>query len=288
MISLLLRGMNLKALKQGFIEQIAAMYDVEEATSIFYITLQKISNLNRSQAMFKALEEVKAIELEQFNQVIRDLNSGIPIQHILQEALFYGLSFEVNAHVLIPRVETEELIHWIVEDVNPEKVHAVMDIGTGSGCLAITLKKHFPQARVYAMDISPEALTVAKRNALTHHAEVAFITADILDYQSALKLDLIVSNPPYIKEDERDAMQAIVLDHEPHQALFVSNENPLLFYKAIADFALTNLNDNGYLFFEINEYLGTETVKMLEGKGLKNITLRKDMQGKDRMIRCRK
>ncbi|WP_432711104.1 peptide chain release factor N(5)-glutamine methyltransferase [Pedobacter sp.] len=280
--------MNLKALKQGFIEQIAAMYDVEEATSIFYITLQKISNLNRSQAMFKALEEVKAIELEQFNQVIRDLNSGIPIQHILQEALFYGLSFEVNAHVLIPRVETEELIHWIVEDVNPEKVHAVMDIGTGSGCLAITLKKHFPQARVYAMDISPEALTVAKRNALTHHAEVAFITADILDYQSALKLDLIVSNPPYIKEDERDAMQAIVLDHEPHQALFVSNENPLLFYKAIADFALTNLNDNGYLFFEINEYLGTETVKMLEGKGLKNITLRKDMQGKDRMIRCRK
>lgn len=279
--------MNFKALKQGFVEQIATVYDVEEASSIFYMALEKISNWNRSQAMLNQLEEVEPAALARYEEVIRELNNGLPIQHVLQEALFYGLNFEVNAHVLIPRVETEELTHWIIEEVNPAAIHSMMDIGTGSGCLAVCLKKHLPQVSVYAMDISADALAVATRNALKHDAQVTFITANILDYQSDLKLDLIVSNPPYIKEDEREAMQAIVLDHEPHQALFVSNENPLLFYKAIADFALTNLNKHGYLFFEINEYLGAETVEMLAHKGLKNITLKKDMQGKDRMICCR-
>jgi release factor glutamine methyltransferase len=280
--------MNFKALKQHFIEEIAAVYDAEEASSIFYMSVEKISHWNRSKLMLSQLEEVNTDELERYKDVIRELKSGIPIQHILQEALFYGLHFEVNAHVLIPRVETEELIHWIVEAVPPTAIHSLMDIGTGSGCIAVTLKKNLPEAKVYAMDISEQALAVAQKNALANQAHMEFITANILDYQSDLMLDLIVSNPPYIKAEERGAMHAIVLDHEPHQALFVSNDNPLLFYKAIADFALTNLNENGYLFFEINEYLGEETVNMLSDKGLKNITLRKDMQGKDRMICCRK
>jgi release factor glutamine methyltransferase len=288
LISLLLPGMNFKALKQHFIEKIASVYDVEEASSIFYLALENISNYSRSQAMLNQLEEVKSIELERYQKVIEGLNSGLPIQHILQEAYFYGLSFEVNAHVLIPRVETEELIQWIVDEVDPVNTQSILDIGTGSGCIAICLKKHFLQSTVYAMDISVDALAVAKRNALANHAPVEFITGSILGYHSELKLDLMVSNPPYIKEDERDAMHALVLDHEPHQALFVTNENPLLFYKAIADFALTNLHENGYLFFEINEYLGKETVQMLSNKGLRNIVLRKDMQGKDRMICCRK
>lgn len=280
--------MNFKALRQHFTEEIAAVYDAEEASSIFHMALEKISSWNRSQYMLNQLEDVKTTELAQYKEVIAALKNGVPIQHILGEAIFYGLPFEVNAHVLIPRVETEELIHWIVEAVDPAEIHTMMDIGTGSGCLAVTLKKSLPQVSVFAMDISEAALAVARRNAIKHDADVEFITANILDYQSNQKLDLIVSNPPYIKEDEKDAMHSIVLDHEPHQALFVSNENPLLFYKAIADFALTNLNENGYLFFEINEYLGEETINMLNDKGLKYITLRKDMQGKDRMICCRK
>jgi release factor glutamine methyltransferase len=288
LISLLLPGMNFKALRQHFIEEIGAVYDSEEASSIFYMALEQISNWNRSKLMQNHLKEVDSNELERYKEVIQELKSGVPIQHILQDAFFYGLHFEVNAHVLIPRVETEELIHWIVEAVHPAEIHSMLDIGTGSGCIAVTLKKNLPEAKVYAMDISAQALSVAKKNALANHTDVEFINANILDYQSDLNLDLIVSNPPYIKEDERHAMHSIVLDHEPHQALFVSNENPLLFYKAIADFALTNLNENGYLFFEINEYLGEETVNMLSDKGLKNITLRKDMQGKDRMICCRK
>ncbi|MBG6233747.1 release factor glutamine methyltransferase [Pedobacter sp. CAN_A7] len=280
--------MNFKALKQHFIEKIASVYDVEEASSIFYLAMESISNWNRSQAMLNQLEEVQPLEQERYLQVIEKLNNGLPIQHILQEAYFYGLQFVVNADVLIPRVETEELVQWIVDEVDSGGKKAILDIGTGSGCIAVSLKKHFLQSTVYAMDVSIEALEVARKNALANHAAISFISGSILGYQSDLMFDVIVSNPPYIKEDEMAAMQPLVLDHEPHQALFVTNENPLLFYKAIADFALTNLHENGYLFFEINEYLGPETVQILRDKGLRNIVLRKDMQGKDRMICCRK
>jgi len=280
--------MNFKALKQHFIEQIAALYDGEEASSVFYIAVEKISDWSRSQAIMNQSEEVKASALEQYTKVIKELNEGKPIQHILQEAYFFGLHFAVNSDVLIPRVETEELIHWILEEVSPGNNLTVLDVGTGSGCIAVTLKKHLPEATVYALDISTAALAIAKKNALAHGADLQFVASSIFDYQSQVKFDLIVSNPPYVKEDEMEAMQSIVIDHEPHQALFVSNENPLLFYKTIADFALSNLKEGGHLFFEINEYLGPETVDMLSDKGLKNIVLRKDMQGKNRMIYCRK
>jgi release factor glutamine methyltransferase len=278
--------MNFIALKQRFIEQIAVLYDAAEATSIFYLTVEKIANWNRSQAMLNQLQEVE--NLEQYEEVMYQLVNGKPIQHILQETWFYGLRFQVSADVLIPRVETEELIQWILEEVDSASPLNLLDIGTGSGCIAVTLKKNLPMATVHALDVSAAAISIAGANALANEVELELITSSILSYQSDLQYDLIVSNPPYIKEDEKEAMQANVLDHEPHQALFVSNENPLLFYKAIADFALSNLNAGGQLFFEINEYLGEETVKMLADKGLLHITLKKDMQGKDRMIYCRK
>ena len=280
--------MNFKALKQHFIEQIAGTYDAEEASSIFYIAAEKISNRNRSQVILNQTEEVKALELEQYTAVINDLIAGKPIQHILEEAYFFGLHFTVNSDVLIPRVETEELISWILDEVSSSSKLTLLDVGTGSGCIAITLKKHLTEATVYALDISKPALAIAKKNALANGAALQFVSSSIFDYQTHVKFDLIVSNPPYIKEDEMQAMQSIVLDHEPHQALFVSNENPLLFYNTIADFAIIHLTEGGHLFFEINEYLGPETVKMLRIKGLKNIILRKDMQGKNRMIYCRK
>lgn len=280
--------MNFKALKQHFIEQIAGTYDAEEASSIFYIAAEKISNRNRSQVILNQTEEVKALELEQYTAVINDLIAGKPIQHILEEAYFFGLHFTVNSDVLIPRVETEELISWILDEVSSSTKLTLLDVGTGSGCIAITLKKHLTEATVYALDISKPALAIAKKNALANGAALQFVSSSIFDYQTHVKFDLIVSNPPYIKEDEMQAMQSIVLDHEPHQALFVSNENPLLFYNTIADFAIIHLTEGGHLFFEINEYLGPETVKMLRIKGLKNIILRKDMQGKNRMIYCRK
>ena len=280
--------MNFKALKQHFIEQIAGTYDAEEASTIFYIAAEKISNRNRSQVILNQTEEVKALELEQYTAVINDLIAGKPIQHILEEAYFFGLHFTVNSDVLIPRVETEELISWLLDEISSSSKLTLLDVGTGSGCIAITLKKHLPEATVYALDISKPALAIAKKNALANGAALQFVSSSIFDYQTHIKFDLIVSNPPYIKEDEMQAMQSIVLDHEPHQALFVSNENPLLFYNTIADFAIIHLTEGGHLFFEINEYLGPETVKMLRIKGLKNIILRKDMQGKNRMIYCRK
>jgi len=199
---------------------------------------------------------------------------------------FYGLPLKINEHVLIPRPETEELVDWVIKEVKHKK-DSLLDIGTGSGCIPIAIKKNLPAISVSAIDISAEALKVASANALINGTEVNFIEADILSYSSDEKYDVIVSNPPYIRELEKADMHENVLAHEPHAALFVSDENPLIFYKTISDFAYINLNPNGYLFFEINEFLWEETLKILIDKGFKNIELRKDMQGKDRMIMAR-
>ena len=189
--------------------------------------------------------------------------------------------------VLIPRPETEELIEWILDTVKNQPASSILDIGTGSGCIAITLKKNLEQVDVSALDVSAEVLKIAKENAAVNSAALNFIHSDILTYSSPLKYDLIVSNPPYITQNEKEEMHQNVLAYEPHLALFVSNENPLVFYKSIADFALLNLKPKGKLFFEINEYLGKKTVEILSAKGFTDIVLKVDMQGKDRMISCR-
>ncbi|WP_214226516.1 peptide chain release factor N(5)-glutamine methyltransferase [Pedobacter sp. B4-66] len=281
--------MNLKQLLHHFTKELIEIYDEQEIISIFNIIVEHISGFNRSQLMLNGSTEVEEVKHNAYLQVLDRLKTGEPLQYVIGDAVFYGLTFKVNPAVLIPRPETEELVDWIIERCNSASLKggSLLDIGTGSGCIAISLKKNLgPDFKVSAIDVSEGALTAAMENALLNSVEVNFIHADILNYSSDEKYNLIVSNPPYITMEEQKAMHHNVLENEPHLALFVSDEKPLIFYEAIAEFALKNLNSNGLLCFEINEYLGKETVQMLIDKSFINIELRKDMQGKDRMIIC--
>nr|WP_068890741.1 peptide chain release factor N(5)-glutamine methyltransferase [Pedobacter panaciterrae] len=280
--------MNLKQLLHHFTEELIEIYDEQEIISIFNIVVAHVSGFNRNQLMLNRASEIEKVKCNEYLQILSRLKTGEPLQYVVGDTVFYGLTFKVSPAVLIPRPETEELVDWIIERCSSEEFKAlkggsILDIGTGSGCIAISLKKKL-DFKVSAIDISEGALVVARGNALLNNAEVNFIHADILNYKSDEKYDVIVSNPPYITMEEQKAMHQNVLENEPHLALFVSDEKPLIFYEAIADFALSNLKDNGLLCFEINEYLGKETVQMLSDKSFVNIELKKDMQGKDRMI----
>ena len=280
--------MKLLELSDYFKQSLIDLYDEDEAQSIFFITIDSLLNYNRSAFLVNKQRLITDAEFAAFENVISSLKSGKPIQYILGEAYFYGLKFKVNQAVLIPRPETEELVEWILDEIDNSLEINILDIGTGSGCIAIALKRNQPLANVYALDIAIDTIATAKENALLNNAEISFITDDILNLKTSFdkKIDIIISNPPYIKEDEKQAMHQNVLANEPHRALFVTNENPLIFYNAIAEFAMENLADHGLLFFEINEYLGKETVSLLQHKGFNNIELRKDMQGKDRMVKA--
>ncbi|MGQ7856027.1 peptide chain release factor N(5)-glutamine methyltransferase [Pedobacter sp. WC2501] len=287
--------MNIGALEEHYKLELAPLYESDEAKTLFSLAAEQVLAMSSSRLMMQKDAAISFINMQKLLSILNDLQIGKPIQHILEEAHFYGLVFKVNENVLIPRPETEELVEWIISvcstqsSVNsfesPKKL-SILDIGTGSGCIPITLKKHLPNTQVTTLDVSADAIEVAKQNARQIGVEINFITADILTFQSEEKFDVIISNPPYIRDLEKIEMHNNVLMHEPHLALFVSDENPLIFYRAIADFAKTNLKPNGQLFFEINEYLGKETVEMLSGKGFNNIELRKDMQGKDRMVKA--
>ncbi|NRF40069.1 peptide chain release factor N(5)-glutamine methyltransferase [Pedobacter foliorum] len=281
--------MNLKQLLHHFTKELIEIYDEQEIISIFNIIVEHISGFNRSQLMLNGGAEVEEVKYNTYLQALDRLKTGEPPQYVIGDTIFYGLTFKVNPAVLIPRPETEELVDWIIERCNSASLKrgSLLDIGTGSGCIAISLKKNLgPDFKVSAIDVSEGALATATENALLNNAQVNFIHADILSYSSNEKYDLIVSNPPYITMEEQKEMHHNVLENEPHLALFVSDEKPLIFYEAIAEFALSNLNSNGLLCFEINEYLGEETMQMLIDKSFINIELRKDMQGKDRMIIC--
>ncbi|TDQ11672.1 peptide chain release factor N(5)-glutamine methyltransferase [Pedobacter metabolipauper] len=277
--------MNLKQLLPQFKEELAGLYDDQEVVSIYHMLVHHLSGFNKMQLILKGAEFLEQHLESRYRQVLQELKHGKPVQYILGETLFYGLPFKVNPAVLIPRPETEELVDWIIADASG-RLHKILDIGTGSGCIAISLKKNLIDSAVSALDVSEDALNTAKENALLNGLDISFIHADIITYHSDEKFDVIVSNPPYIKADEMGEMHQNVLSNEPHLALFVSNERPLIFYEAIADFAKLNLQNGGLLYFEINEYLGKETINMLEDKGFIGIELRKDMQGKDRMVRC--
>ena len=283
-----LQLMNIKALEEYFVEQATALYDTEEARSLFYMITAQLQGWGRGYILINGTKEVDANQLDKYEEILLELKTGKPLQYIFEETIFYGLKFNVSPAVLIPRPETEELVDWILQTVGvkQQKPTNILDIGTGSGCIAISLKKHLNTNNVSALEVSADALIVAEKNAVLNNVIINFINQDILTYSGDENYDLIVSNPPYIKEDERADMHQNVLDHEPHLALFVATERPLLFYEAIADFAIKHLRQEGNLFFEINEYLGKETITMLENKGFNKIILKKDMQGKDRMICC--
>jgi len=280
--------MKLGELEEQYIIELELLYDIDESKSLFSLAAEHVLNLSTMKLRMLKDTSLTFIDLQKLLTILTELVIGKPIQHILGEAHFYGLIFKVNENVLIPRPETEELVDWIIAEVKrkPDQKVKILDIGTGSGCIPITLKKYLSNATVTSLDISLPAINVAKENASLTQAEVNFMVADILEFKSKERFDIIVSNPPYIRDLEKNEMHENVLLHEPHNALFVSDENPLIFYQAIADFASTNLNTNGQLYFEINEYLGQETLIMLKDKGFKNLILRQDMQAKDRMIKA--
>ena len=232
-------------------------------------------------------KEISGKRLDVLNEMIARLKKNEPIQYVIGAEVFCGWTFEVNENVLIPRPETQELVRWIEADWKSDAPCRILDVGTGSGCIAISLSKLLEGAEVEAWDISEGALRVARRNADRNEAQVFFRRVDVLKACTEdCRYDVIVSNPPYITESEKQDMDANVLDWEPHTALFVPDADPLLFYRRIAELGVSMLNEGGALYFEINRTYGEETVRMLEGLGYKQIELRKDNWGNDRMIKA--
>ncbi len=291
--------MLLKNFKTIFKSELTSIYDEVEAESFFYLSLEKLQNLKRIDLALQPNFELTESEVDNWNNILDDLKSQKPIQYILGETEFYGLPFLVNENVLIPRPETEELVQLIIVESQMIKKETIriLDIGTGSGCIAVSLAKNLPNAQVFAIDVSEEALRVAKKNAETNQVSINFIQANILEtnnltqlstnnQQPTTEFDVIVSNPPYVRHLEKEEIKKNVLDYEPHLALFVEDNDALLFYRKIAQLSKTSLTQNGKLYFEINQYLGKETVELLEELEYKNTKLLKDIYGNDRMISC--
>lgn len=280
--------MVLKDYKKKFIANLEPLFDPMESESFFFLILDYLHQMKRVDLALQPDFEILDTELFKWNEILSQLKKEKPIQYILGETEFYGLRFLVNENTLIPRPETEELVQWIIESQNRSSQEiTILDIGTGSGCIPITIKKSLSNANVSAIDVSKEALLVAERNALLNEVTVHFIHQDILQTEALETFyNVIVSNPPYVRELEKEEIKKNVLDYEPHLALFVTNEDALLFYRKIAQLAKHSLVPNGYLFFEINQYLGSETVSLLQDLGFQNVTLKKDIYGNDRMIRC--
>jgi release factor glutamine methyltransferase len=284
--------MTLKECRLHIHEALSKIYPKTEIDSFFFLMIEEKLNLQRIDTVLKPDFLISQDNLTTFLKIIKRLQNEEPIQYILKKTSFYGLPFIVDKNTLIPRPETEELVAWIIEEASKGKLHkkdkiSILDIGTGTGCIPISLAKNLIKSSVSAIDISQKALLIAKKNALLNNTKIDFFEMDILNTESLpQKFDIIVSNPPYVRELEKIEIKKNVLQNEPHLALFVDNNNPLLFYKKIADLAIKYLRQDGLLFFEINQYLEKETVKMLEMKGFKNIELRKDLFGNYRMIQC--
>jgi len=279
--------MILKSLRTFFNNELIGYYPDTEIESFFNLLSEDILNLKRIAISQNLYEVVSGKKYERFQKAIAKLKNYEPIQYILGNTEFYGLIFEVNPSVLIPRPETEELVSWIIDDCKERKDICVLDIGTGSGCIAISLAKNLKHAKVYALDVSEDALKLAKLNATKNEVDIEFIEADILDCDLGnIKFDVIVSNPPYVRELEKEAMSANVLNHEPHLALFVKNDDALLFYRKIAEISENILKPNGQLYFEINESLGEPTKELLANNSFNNIELKMDIFEKDRMIKA--
>ncbi len=283
--------MILKDIQNTFHKELDAIYGINEVDSFFHLLIDHYFKLPK---YITALEPEHIISKEgEINMfaALSELISQRPIQYILGETEFCGLPFKVSEDVLIPRPETEELVQWIV-DAHNNVNSSVLDIGTGSGCIAISIAKQILNSKVYALDVSEEALNLARQNAVLNNAIIEFIHADILNPQfidsglKQTKFDIIVSNPPYIRELEKAQMAPNVLDNEPHLALFVEDDTPLLFYEKIMIFAKDKLNKSGVLYFEINENYGQEICNLLKRENFDNVELKKDIYGKDRMIKA--
>jgi len=283
----------LKDIQTLFHQELDAIYNQNEVDSFFFMMTESFYNVNRLQLTMTP--DVTIDNTEVIKETLRCLKNEVPIQYVLGETEFFGLPFKVNKHVLIPRPETEELVEWVVKKAKTTKAdnHTlnILDIGTGSGCIAVALAKNLPNTKVYALDVSNKALDVAMENARLNGVEVIFEQSDILNVFNEdwafknLKFDVVVSNPPYVREHEKVKMKSNVLNYEPHLALFVPDEDPLQFYKAITFFSTVYLNRGGSLFFEINEYLANDMIQLLKTYNFTNIELKQDIFKKDRMIK---
>ncbi|WP_310556342.1 peptide chain release factor N(5)-glutamine methyltransferase [Flavobacterium sp.] len=282
--------MVVKEYKNQFIQALSPLYDSGEIESFFYIILESFHQMKRIDLALNPNFEIDTVQILQWETVLAELKTQKPIQYILGETEFFGLPFYVNENTLIPRPETEELVEWILSNSQIIKSTGqlkILDIGTGSGCIAISLAKNSPNAEVFAIDVSREALAIAKKNAKQNQVEVTFIEKNILEAENLeQQFDIIVSNPPYVRNLEKQEINKNVLEYEPHLALFVEDNDALLFYRKIATLAQKSLSKNGQLYFEINQYLGNETVELLEKLNFKNVELKKDVYGNNRMIHC--
>lgn len=281
--------MLLKEIKNIYHLELDPLFPKEEVDSFFYLVIDHYLGLER---FILAMQPNLVVSKENEDPLffaLSQLKQERPIQHILGKAHFCELEFRVDENVLIPRPETEELVYWIINEVqkgDPREEVKILDIGTGSGCIAISLAKNLPNAKVYALDISKMALQIAGENAMDNGVDIVFLEADILSLEGFKdKFDVIVSNPPYVRELEKLEMKNNVVEHEPGLALFVSDGDPLIFYKKITRLALSHLKKGGVLFFEINQYLGEEMKQLLEAENFSEIELRKDMFGNDRMLK---
>ncbi|MBC8769445.1 peptide chain release factor N(5)-glutamine methyltransferase [Arenibacter sp. BSSL-BM3] len=281
--------MLLKEIKRIYHLELDPVFPKGEVDSFFYLVIEHYLGLERFVLVMEPNLVVSKENEEPLFYVLSQLKEERPIQHILGKAHFCELEFYVDQNVLIPRPETEELVYWILEELQRQdstKEIKILDIGTGSGCIGISLAKNLSNAKVVAMDISKKAIQVAERNAKKNNVDIEFVEGDILsilDFEG--KFDVIVSNPPYVRELEKVEMKNNVLDHEPESALFVSDRDPLIFYKKIVQFGVDHLKKKGVLYFEINQYLGEETKELLGNGKFSEIELRKDMFGNDRMLK---
>jgi release factor glutamine methyltransferase len=297
--------MTLKNFRTYFTDTLQEIYLKTEIDTFFFLLIEEKLNLQRVDTVMQPDFLIADANLSELKIILKRLQKEEPIQYILGNTEFYGLPFKVNKNTLIPRPETEELVEWIIKEVtelqnnkvaklgmsetstmNKEKSISIIDIGTGTGCIPISLAKNLNNVKISAIDVSSEALIVAQQNATLNNVDISFLEMDILETKELpQKYNLIVSNPPYVRELEKVEISNNVLENEPHLALFVEDDNPLIFYSKIADLAKIHLKKEGLLFFEINQYLGKETVAMLKHKGFNSIKLKKDLFGNDRMVK---
>lgn len=298
--------MNAKQYKIKFVQTLESIHGIDEAESFFYLILEDKFQMKRLDLALDPNFEFSAEAMKIWEKLIIQLKQEIPIQYLLGSTEFFGLPFLVNENVLIPRPETEELVDWIIQEekkierLNVREIEGskdrgierhrdikILDIGTGSGCIAISLAKNIPNTTVFAIDVSAKALEVAQKNAEINNVSVTFLEKNILETDDLLEqFDIIVSNPPYVRNLEKQEIKKNVLEHEPHLALFVDDFDALIFYRKITALATKNLNHGGQLFFEINQYLGAEMISLLTDNGFESISLRKDIYGNDRMTRA--
>ena len=287
-----------KDIRNYYCNQLCSIYEKDEANAMILILLEHYFKIDRVKMALEPQLRLSESEMLTFHFAVKDLLKNKPIQYIIGETEFCDLKFKVNENVLIPRPETSELVMKIAnrqqsmvngQQSKVKSQKSTLDIGTGSGCIAISLAKLLPQSKVYALDISEKALEVAQENAINNKVDVTFIHDDILSLKNKIdtKFDIIVSNPPYVRELEKAEMRDNVLNWEPHNALFVSDNNPLIFYRTILGFAKTHLKENGEVWFEINEYLGKEMKELCNEMGFSQVEVFNDFREKERILLVR-